>query len=138
MVVNSLLAKITLPKKTCQLDAHKFCPDRTLSFLSLLFSIRVARFGSVRLRFGDGTVRAVTVFGSGGSSKKGGFVCFSAVSQRGRFRFRFLANGSGGSAFGSCTNGSDSSGFWFRFGSWATLLLAKITLPKENLPIGRT
>ena len=29
------------------------------------------RFGSVRLRFGDGTVRAVPVFGSGGSSKEG-------------------------------------------------------------------
>ena len=28
------------------------------------------RFGSVRLRFGDGTVRAVPVFGSGGSSKE--------------------------------------------------------------------
>ena len=48
------------------------------------------RFGSVRLRFGDGTVRAVPLFGSGGSSKEGGFVCFSTVSQRGRFRFRFL------------------------------------------------
>ena len=69
------------------------------------------RFGSVRLRFGDGTVRAVPVFGSGGSSKKGVFACFSTVSQRGRFRFRFrfLENGSGssGSAFGSCENGSD-------------------------------
>ena len=28
------------------------------------------RFGSVRLRFGDGTVQAVPVFGSGGSSAK--------------------------------------------------------------------
>ena len=84
-----------------------------------------ARFGLVRLRFGDGTVRAVPVFGSGGSSKEGVFVCFSTVSQRGRFRFRFrfLENGSGGSgsAFGSCENGSDGSGFRFRFGSWATL-----------------
>ena len=43
------------------------------------------RFGSVRLRFGDGTVRAVPVFGSGGSSKEVVFVCFSTVSQRGRF-----------------------------------------------------
>ena len=38
----------------------------------------------------------------------GVFVCFSTVSQRGRFwfRFRFLENGSGGSgsAFGSCEN----------------------------------
>ena len=48
------------------------------------------RFGSVRLRFEDGTVRAVPVFGSGGSSGEGVFVCFSTVSQRGRFRFRFL------------------------------------------------
>ena len=49
------------------------------------------RFGSVRLRFGDGTVRAVLVFGSGGSSNRGvgRFLCFSTISQRGRFRFRF-------------------------------------------------
>ena len=37
------------------------------------------RFGSVRLRFGDGTVRAVPVFGSGGSSAKRDFRCFSTV-----------------------------------------------------------
>ena len=39
------------------------------------------RFGSVRLRFGDGTVQAVPVFGSGGSSAKRVFfsVCFSTV-----------------------------------------------------------
>ena len=37
------------------------------------------RFGSVRLRFGDGTVRAVPVLGSGGSLKEGVFVCFSTV-----------------------------------------------------------
>ena len=35
--------------------------------------------GSVRLRFGDGTVRAVPVFGSGGSSKEGVCVCLSTV-----------------------------------------------------------
>ena len=66
--------------------------------------------GSVRLRFGDGTVRAVPVFGSGGSSGEGVFVCFSTVSQRTvpvpasvpgkqfrrfRFRFRFLGNPEG-------------------------------------------
>ena len=33
--------------------------------------------GSVRLRFGDGTVQAVPVFGSGGSSAKRVFLCFS-------------------------------------------------------------
>ena len=75
------------------------------------------RFGSVRLRFGHGMVRAVPVFGSAGSSKEGVFLCFSTVSQRGRFRFRFrfLENGSGssGSLFGSCGNGSDGSGFRF-------------------------
>ena len=41
------------------------------------------RFGSVRLRIGGGTVRAVPVLGSGGSSKEGvfvtNFVCFSTV-----------------------------------------------------------
>ena len=35
--------------------------------------------GSVRLRFGDGTVRVVPVFGSGDSSKEGVFVCFSTA-----------------------------------------------------------
>ena len=35
------------------------------------------RFGSVRLRFGGGTVRAVPVFGSGGSSAKKGLFCVS-------------------------------------------------------------
>ena len=60
------------------------------------------RFGSVRLRFGGGTVRAVPVFGSGGSSTN--FFCVSIqFNRKGRFRFRFLENGSGGSgsAFGS-------------------------------------
>ena len=38
------------------------------------------RFGSVRLRFGGGMVRAVPVFGSGGSSAKNKvFLCFSTV-----------------------------------------------------------
>ena len=55
-------------------------------------------FGSVRLRFGDGTVRAVPFFGSGGSSKEGGFLCVSVqFNKKERFRFRFLENGSGGS-----------------------------------------
>ena len=93
------------------------------------------RFGSVRLRFGDGTVRVVPVFGSGGSSKEGVLdnVFFSTASQRGRFRFRFrfLENGSGGSgsAFGSCENGSGGSGFRFRFGSCATLFNAHSSTP---------
>ena len=76
------------------------------------------RFGYVR--FGDGTVQAVPVFGSGGSSAKRGFLCVSVeFNRKGRFRFRFLENGSGGSgsAFGFGKNGSDGSGFWFRFGS---------------------
>ena len=37
------------------------------------------RFGSVRLRFGGGAVRAVPVFGSGGSSAIRVFLCFSTV-----------------------------------------------------------
>ena len=55
-------------------------------------------------------------------------MCFSTVTERGRFRFRFLENGSGGSSSengswenGSWENGSNGSGFRFRFGSWATL-----------------
>ena len=42
-----------------------------------------ARVAPVRFGYGyglgDGTVRAVPVFGSGGSSKEGVFVCFSSV-----------------------------------------------------------
>ena len=45
---------------------------------NLLISGR-PRFGSVRLRFGVGTVRAVPVFGSGGSSVRRDFRCFSTV-----------------------------------------------------------
>ena len=59
------------------------------------------RFGSVRLQFGGGKVRSVPVFGSGGSSTKRVFLCFSTclkerkvpVSVPGkrfrRFQFRF-------------------------------------------------
>ena len=46
------------------------------------------RFGSVRLRFGDGTVRAVPVFGSGGSS----ILCVSV---------QFNREDGSGSGFGS-------------------------------------
>ena len=48
-------------------------------------------------------------------------------NRKARFRFRFLNNGSDGSGsdFGSWKNGSDSSSFQFRFGSWATLLQGK-------------
>ena len=46
------------------------------------------RFGSVRLRFGGGTVRAVPVFGSGGSSAKKRLFCVSAqFNRKGWFRF---------------------------------------------------
>ena len=55
--------------------------------------------------------------------------CISVqFNRKGRFRFRFLENGSGGSGsafrFGKKKNGSDGSGFRFRFGSWATLKLS--------------
>ena len=43
------------------------------------YLVQGARFGSVRLRFGGGTVRALPVFGSGGSSSNKGFLCFSTV-----------------------------------------------------------
>ena len=48
------------------------------------------RFCSVRLRFGGGRVRAVPVFGSGGSSAKGFFCVSVQFNREGRFRFRFL------------------------------------------------
>ena len=50
--------------------------------------------GSVRLRFGGGTVQAVPVFGSGGSSAKR-FFCVSVQFNR-EGRFRFLENSGGG------------------------------------------
>ena len=49
------------------------------------------RFGSVRLRFGGGTVRAVPVFGSGGSSAKK-----VSLSQ-----YSFTGKDGSGSGFGS-------------------------------------
>ena len=49
-------------------------------FVPPLLSIRdFNREALVRLRFGDGTVLAVPVFGSGGSSAKCFFLCFSTV-----------------------------------------------------------
>ena len=77
--------------------------------------------------YGLGVERlAVPVFGSGASSGEGAELCVSAQFNReGRiwFQFRFLKNASGrsGSAFGSCKNGSDSSGCRCRFSSRATL-----------------
>ena len=53
-------------------------PKQTVRVAPLQNSGR-PRFGSVRLRFGGGTVRAVPVLGSGGSSAKGVFLCFSRV-----------------------------------------------------------
>ena len=78
--------------------------------------------GSVRLRFRDGTVQAVPVFGFGGSPAKRVFCISVQFNRKGRFRFRFRflengSGGSGGSAFGFGKNGSDGSGFRFRFGS---------------------
>ena len=66
---------------------------------------RISRVAPVRFGYGLGVerVRAVPVFGSGGSCKEGVFVCFSTASQRGRFRFL------GGSCRGA-TRGAQ----WFR------------------------
>ena len=75
-----------------------FCDDLFLNepIISELLNPGWPRFGSVRLRFGDGTVRAVPVFGSGGSSKAGGFCVFQYSSRE--------------------RDGSDSG-----FGSWKTV-----------------
>ena len=93
-----------------------------MPFLLLIFS-GWPRFRSVRSRFGGVTVRAVPVFGSGAYSSQGVFCVSVQFNKEGRFRFRFMNNGSG-SAFGSWENGSDGSGFRFRFGSWATLFFS--------------
>ena len=69
----------------CQKEVHAELPR--MGRLNVVFSngnsvkTRVARFGSVTLRFGDGTVRVVPVFGSGGSSKEG-FLCVSVQFNR--------------------------------------------------------
>ena len=50
------------------------------------------------VRFGDGTVPAVPVFGSGSVPLQKGLCCVSVeLNRKGRFRFRFLENGSSGS-----------------------------------------
>ena len=67
------------------------------------------RFGSVRLRFGDGTVRAVPVFGSRGSSIRRGVLCVSV----------------------QCSNGSGSG-----FGSWKTVPAVPVprSVPGKTVP----
>ena len=47
-------------------------------------------------------------------------------NREGRFRFLKSGSGSSGSAFGSWENGSDGSGFRFRFGSGASLRIAVV------------
>ena len=69
--------------------------------------------GSVRFGYGLGMERFKFLC-------KKGFSCISVqFNRKGRFRFRFLENGSGGSGSAFCfgKNGSDGSGFRFRFGS---------------------
>ena len=81
----------------------------------LLFSGR-PRFGSVRLRFGDGTVQFR--FSVPAVPLQKGFFCISVqFNRKGRFRFRFLENGSGGSgsAFGFGTKRFRRFRFRFRF-----------------------
>ena len=90
------------PKEKRQ-NSHKRATFMNFSFWPFLWFGLLGRL----LR----TVRAVPVFGSGGSSKEG-LLCVSVqFKQRGRFRFRFWfpENGSGGSssAFASWENGSD-------------------------------
>ena len=68
--------------------------------------------GSVWLRFLHGTVRAVPVFGSDGSSLESVFSVTALVycfNRKGWFQFRFLTNGSdgSGSSAGFWSNGSD-------------------------------
>ena len=70
----------------------------------------------------------VPVFGSGGSSREGlSMLLYSLTERTVLIPVSVPENGSGGSssaatsAFGSWENGSDGSGFLFRFGSSATL-----------------
>ena len=89
--------------------------------MQLLFNNRQGGPGSVRFGYGLGMERFERFrFSVPAVPLQKGFSVFQYIL---KFRFRFLENGSGGSgsAFGSCKNGSDGSGFRFRFGSWATL-----------------
>ena len=83
------LASYRIKKPEVPKIGEKIVKTRGNSYICL-FSGR-PRFGSVRLRFGDGTVRAVPVFGSGGSSKEGVFV----------FSVQFRREDSSSSGFGS-------------------------------------
>ena len=94
-----------------------------------VFKIACAKNREAPVRFGSVTVwgwkgSSGSGFRSGGSSAKGVFCVSVQFNREGRFRFRlrFLEDGSGGSGstFGFGKNGSDRSGFWFWFGSWAT------------------
>ena len=60
------------PRFLTRLRFSKFCESAEL----LESHLNQGGPGSVRLRFGGGTVRAVPVFGSGGSSAKKGFSVF--------------------------------------------------------------
>ena len=83
----ALLSSSPLSPSLCQsvlfvlLVFFCFCHCLFSSLVSLLSMILLLQDdpSSVRLRFRGGTVRAVPVFGSGGSSAKRGFLCFSAV-----------------------------------------------------------
>ena len=78
-------------------------------------------FGSVRFGYGSGVERFERFrFSVPAVPLQNGFSLFSVqFNKKGRFRFRFLENGSGGSgsAFGFGKNGSDGSDSRFRFGS---------------------
>ena len=83
--------------------------------------------GSVRLRFGDGTVQAVPVFGSGGSSAKRVF-CVSVQfnrKRRFRFQFRFLENAGKSHLW---TNASVGGNFWRTFRT-----IGPYEFPKEKV-----
>ena len=77
--------------------------------------------GSVRFSYGLGVERFERFrFSVAAVPLQKGFFCVSAqLDRKGRFRFWFLENGSGGSAsaVGFGKNGSDGSGFRFRFSS---------------------
>ena len=76
------------------------------------------RFGSVRLRFRDGTVQAVPVFGSGGSSAKRAFSVF---------QYSLTGKDGSGSFFGSF------SGSWKRFRRFRFRFSGK-TVPTVPVP----
>ena len=127
----------TQPCLTLNLSSESKCHFRCVIFVLCSWGSLCTRQGgpgSVRLRFGDGTVRAVPVFASGGSSLQGGpgsvrFGYGLGMERFERFRFSVLAvplrRGFLCVSVLVPVSVPGKRFQRFRFGSWATLIKEK-------------